>query len=108
MYECYKKCLKVSIPEKVTFTFKRLFKNFSDILINIFFKLNDEKERLWTIRNKIIHGGMSMYNVKDVIFAEQRERDIHFIAEELLHRAIGQSVCGDSIKNFLSHYRSHF
>ena len=106
--ECFEKCLQVSIPAKVRFTFKRLFKNFSDILVNIFFNLPDEKECLWEIRNNIVHGNISMYKVKDVIFVEQKERDIHFIALELLHRAIGWTVCGDSMKNFLSHYRNYF
>jgi len=112
IHECYEKCLHVGIPKKVGFTFKSLFKNISDILIDIFFNLDDETEQLCKIRNDIVHGNISMYNVKDVLFVERRERDIHFIALELLHRAIGLTVCGDSIKIFLTHpcmhYRDHF
>lgn len=108
IHECYEKCLHVSIPKKVGFTFKSLFKNISDILIDIFFNLDDETEQLYKMRNDIVHGNISMHNAKDVVFVEQREHDIHFIALELLHRAIGLTVCGDSIKIFLSHYRDHF
>jgi hypothetical protein len=107
IHRCHEYCLQQSIRRKVEFTFETLLPRYSTSLIKIFFHLDNEPS-LYDIRNDIVHGRLSMYNVKDIMLIEERDLDIRFFAEELLHRAIGLSVCGESIRNFLLYYKRFF
>lgn len=105
--ECYHKCVYTSIREKIEFTLVRTFGKYSDKLIDIFFNLKDESERLYEIRNDIVHGRKSMYNMEDLIFVERRATDLESIAGDLLQRAIGWKGYGDNLIGFLPHYRRY-
>ena len=86
--DCYEKCLKISIKDKMEFAFKKVFDGNKDKISEFSKKFFEENGNFTSIRNDIAHGNLSEYSEDDRTLVEKNLRNIHFMAQEFLKKII--------------------